>query len=527
MSFDLSHLTGTELVWLLDLNFAGQDFHLARDFEVYTDEDGEVSQYHPGLEWGGTLQDQIDLLSDSPSPNQAALTLHLSSLINVPEAVAEGHDLAAAVGKLWLWSRGSTERLLLIDGRVLDPQYGAEYEPVTLTIEEAPFDDEALFPPALAQITETTFPNYADEMLGERYPWIFGFPGNSHGYGSPGLWIDTRKLLIAGHGITGGNTVTVYNHTNEVSATLTVAEEANGLGRLVTTVDINTLAHNHITDEYWLRWDITGACGIADHNGGTIRGAGSVLRYMLEQSDIRWDRGRIAAIIPALNQYKIDCAITADPGRRFSPVSWIQEHLAPILPISARQGPHGLYYSLFRYDATAEEAVAEIDVDRLDATRDGAVSYSSRDQISNEIRVSYAFNAMDNKPTKTFVLTGDDETLNTDADAVSNAPCRVSRDRFGLSTLEVTTEVIYDPATAGRIASWLSHAFALPSRTIAYTCRQEFGYLEPGDVVTVSDTEINLSALVCLVDSVTWTEDGSVGLVLRAIDNPARERFTE
>ena len=527
MSFDLSHLTGVELVWLLDLTFAGQEFRLARDFQVYTDEDGEVFQYHPGLDWGGTLQDEIDLLNDAPSPNQVALTLYLGSLINVPEAVAAGHDLAAAVGKLWLWSRGSSERLLLIDGRVLDPQYGTKEEPVTLTIEEAPFDDLALFPPAQAQVTATTFPNYADEMLNERYPWIFGFPGTTTGRGSPGLWIDTRKLLIAGHPVTGGSTVTVYNQTNEVDAVLTVAQEADGLGRLVTTVDINTLAHNHETDEYWIRWTSTGACGIADHDGGTARGAGSVLRYMMEQSSVRWDRGRIAAILPALNQYQIDCAITADPGRRFSPLEWVQEHLAPILPISARQGPHGLYYALYRYDATEEDAVAHINIDRLDGSRDGAVSYSSRDQIRNEIRLSYAQNAMDNKPTATFVLTGDDETLDTDTAAVSNAPCRVSRDRFGLRVLELSTEVIYDRPTAGRIAGWLSHAFALPSRTIAYTCRQDFGYLEPGDVVTLTDTEINLAALVCLVDSVTWTEDGSVGLVLMAIDNPARETFTE
>ena len=531
MSFALSHLTGTELGWRLDLKFAGQDFHLSRDFEVYTSEGDEDTQYNPGLEWGGTLQDQIDLLSDSPSPNQAALTLHLSSLINVPEAVAAGHDLAAAVGKLWLWSRDSSERLLLIDGRVLDPQYGAEHEPVTLTIEEAPFDDDALFPPANAQISSATWAAAADGVENERYPWVFGFPGLGSAYGSPGLWVANNKLLIAGHAKTAGANVHVWNitdiETGGASGSLAVAVESDSLGRDVTTVNITTLSHTDSTDEYWIQWDSTGAGGAPDHDQGTIRGAGSVLRYMLEQSDVRWDRGRIAAILPALNQYKIDCAITAEPGRRFSPLSWVQEHLAPILPISARQGPHGLYYSLFRYDATAQEAVGDINVDRLDATRDGAVSYSSRDQISNEIRVSYAFNAKDNKPTSTFVLTGDDGTLDADTSAVSNVPCRVSRDRFGLRTLEVTTEVIYDPATAGRIASWLSYAFALPSRTIAYTCRQEFGYLEPGDVVTVTDTEINLSALVCLVDSVTWTEDGSVGLVLRAIDNPARETFTE
>jgi len=531
MSFDLSHLAGKDLVWLLDLTFAGQVFRLSRDFEVYKDEDGEAYQYHPGLEWGGTLEDQIDLLSDAPSPNQVALTLHLGSLVDVPEAVAAGHDLAASTGKLWLWARGTTERLLLVDGRTLDPQYGAKEEPVTLTLEEAPFDDEARFPPASAQINASTWANHVDGVSEERYPWIFGFPGLGATYGSPGLWVDSDKLLIAGHGKTEGSTVHVWNITDittgGASGSLSVAVESDSLGREVTVVDIGTLAHADETDEYWIQWSSSGAGGVADHDQGVARGAGSVLRYMLERSDVRWDRGRVAAIVPALNQYKIDCAITASPERRFSPLEWVQTHLAPILPISARQGEHGLYYSLFRYDATATDAITEINIDRLDASRDGAVVYSAADQIANEIRLSYAPNAKDNKPTDVFVLTGDDETLDSDSSAVSNAPCRVSRDRFGLRTLEAKTEVIYDSSTAGRICSWLSHAYALPSRTFAYTARQDFGYLEPGDVVTVTDSEIHLAQLVCLVDSVTWTEDGSVGLVLRAIDNPARETFTE
>jgi len=235
----------------------------------------------------------------------------------------------------------------------------------------------------------------------------------------------------------------------------------------------------------------------------------------------------MAAIVEPLNLFQIDCAIVPAPGRRFSPLDWVHEHLLPILPISARQGEHGLYYSLFRYDATATDAITEINVDRLDASRDGAVVYSAADQIANEIRLSYRSNAKENKPSAVHVLTGDDSTLAGDDAAVSNAPCRVSRLRFGLRTLEAKTEVVYDSSTAGRICSWLSHAYALPSRTFAYTARQDFGYLEPGDVVTLTDSEIHLSQLVCLVDSVTWTEDGSVGLVLRAIDNPARETFTE
>ena len=523
MAFDLTHLQGHDLVWLLDLSFAGETFYLSKDHESGTF-DGITYSYVPGLEWGGTIEDQIDLLSDAPSPNQASLTLYLEGLVDVPQAVSDGHDLAAATGRLYLWARGTTERLLLIDGRVTDPSYGAKDQPVTLGIEENGFDDRALFPPPLAQITGDTWANARESVDLERYPWIFGHPGDGAIIASPGLWVDTDKLLIAGHPTTEGSTVKVYNKSNGTTLSPSVTAAEDGLGRDVSVVDISAMGGSE-DHEYWIQWSTSGAGGVAGHDGKACRGAGDVLRFMMEQSQVRWDRGRLAAIIPALNAFKIDAAIVAGPGERFSPLEWVSAHLAPILPISARQGPEGLYWSLFRYDATAADAVDSINVQRLDASRDGAVQYSSPDQIANEIRLSYALYAKENKPARPFVLTGDEETLADNAKAVSNAACRISRDRFGLRQQEMTTEVVYDKATAGRVCHWLAAAFALPSRTIAYSAAPRFGYLAPGDVVTLTDSEINAADLVCLIDSVSWSEQGSVGLVLRAIDNPARELF--
>ena len=526
MAFSLSDLIGKDLVWLLDLSFAGETFYLSKDHEEGTF-DGTTYGYRPGLDWGGVLEDQIDLLTDAPSPNQVSLTLYLQDLIDVPQAVADGHDLAAATGKLYLWARGTAERLLIIDGRVTDPSYGSSSQPVTLGLEENAFDDRALFPPALAQITSTTWPSARDSVDLERYPWIFGHPGDGAIYGSPGLWINTDTLLIAGHPVTTGtgNTVVVRNSTDATSLTPTITASEDGLGLGVTVVDISAMSGSDEEDEYWIEWSTSGAGGIATHDGTVCRGAGDVLRFMMEQSAVRWDQGRIAAIVPALNLYKIDCAIVASPARRFSPLQWIREQLVPILPISARQGPEGLYFALFRYDASAADAIDSIDVQLLEASREGAVAYSSPDEIANEIRLSYAPYAKEDKPARTFVLTGDDETLAQNSKAVSNLACRISRDRFGLREKEVTASAIYDKPTAGRICHWLASAYALPSRTIAYSAAPKYGYLAPGDVVTLTDEEIAATDLVCLVDSVTWSEQGSVGLILRAIDNPARETF--
>jgi len=536
MSFDLSHLVGRELVWLLDFSFAGQAFYLSKDHESATIE-GETFDYHPGLVWGGTLEDQIDLLSGSPSPNQVSLTLYLEGLADVPQLVADGHDLAAATGKLFVWARGSGERLLLIDGKVTDPQYGAKDQPVTLGLEEAPFDDTALFPDAQARVDSKTWSTAREDLELERYPWIFGYPGLDTKPASPALWVATDKLLIAGHPVTTdlGSNVTVHNRSTTTSQALAVAVEADGEGRNVTTVDISGMSGvNAEDDEYWVEWASDSAGGVATHDGEVCRGAGDVLRFMMEQSDVRWDRGRLAAIVPGLNFYRIDAAVIAEPDRRIAPLEWIAENLVPILPISARQGAEGMYWALFRYDATAADAIAAIDIDRAQGSRDGAVSYSSRDQIANEFRLAYSLFGPTGRHNRSYILTGDDETLNREppiyggpesTNAATNAATRISRARFGYLPREFKTDVVYDMITAGRVCHWLAAAYALPSRTIAYTVEQRFGHLVPGDVVTLTDSEIAASSLPCLVDSVTWSEQGSLGLVLRAIDNPARETF--
>jgi len=309
---------------------------------------------------------------------------------------------------------------------------------------------------------------------------------------------------------------------------MSVTHEQDSLGQTVATISISGSGVTDDADgEYWVRWADADGGGTPARGGGTMRGAGDVLQWLMEQSDVEWDRGRLAAIIDTLNAFQIDTAILSSPDKRTDPWEFAQDHLLPILPISPRfKGANGLHFILWRYDATAAETVASISADRGEAYRDGPVSYSDYDDIINEIRIGYAWNNQKNKPTSVYVLTGDEKTVVTEG-AGSNLHLRRSWTRYGPRVMEANSEVVYSEATAAKVAGWWARAFALPSRLFVYRMSAAFGFLELGDAVLLTDSGIDLTERLCLVESITW-EPGGLGLLmgLRSIEDPARDSYS-
>ena len=96
----------------------------------------------------------------------------------------------------------------MLRGLVTSPQYGDRDEAVAFAVEALPFEDFAIFPPASATITSTTWPNRAESSEGKYYPTVFGDPGSVvDGTGAtilinatPAWMVDTTTdlVLVAG-----------------------------------------------------------------------------------------------------------------------------------------------------------------------------------------------------------------------------------------------------------------------------------------------------------------------------------------
>lgn len=120
-------------------------------------------------------------------------------------------------------------------------------------------------------------------------------------------------------------------------------------------------------------------------DGAVMRGAGDVLRWALGQSSLRVDRDRLAAALPALNGFLIDCVI----DERVTPWEWLSANLLPLLPVSLVSGPRGLYPVVWRHAAKASDATFRLDLAADPSIeRDGGVRVDST-TLYNDVTVSY------------------------------------------------------------------------------------------------------------------------------------------
>ncbi|MBM4368998.1 MAG: hypothetical protein FJ102_22470 [Deltaproteobacteria bacterium] len=371
---DRAALLGREVHWLLELSWAGQAIRLSTEDLVVPSDDGDLA-YAGGLD-ELRLAEALDFLSQSADP--ASLAVEAVLPVDVPSLVAQGHDLAAATAELSRVAGGDSyeSRLVVLHGRVADPEWGARDEPVAFSIEEPPFEDRSSFPPSRAQVDNATWDGggISDADRGRPYPWVIGQPGLDYCTGSQGTWCDKRtywhRLVVAGHPITA--TQVTINQDNDVGGeVVNVRRQADALGQVVTVVDFhedlydsgqaNDLGADYqpaVADDVavFVQFD-QGGGGLAGPSGDLMRGAGEVLLWALEQTTLRIDRGRAMAAAPLLDQFKLDFVI----DERVRMWDWIAANLLPVLPVSMVTGPLGVYPLVWRYWATASDAVAHLD----------------------------------------------------------------------------------------------------------------------------------------------------------------------
>ena len=391
--------------FLLELQWpvGGQTYRFAEVSGLDTSALTDSPRFNGGLTVVGGVQDSIDFTATRPTSRQARVVMAFGKLVDVPARIRQGHDLLGTRGRLYRWVEGTTAIELVVDGRTVGPSWDIK-NTVALTLREAPWiDDTALLPEAIARVTSDTWSvgggHLPDPKIeSEFYPIPYGEPGLAGGlHVTPGLYVDTNapdKLLISRYEV-GATQVTVTNIDAGDGGTFAVVQEDDDLGTITSTIDMtNPVAGGPMTravgDEYRVDWTGgTAGGGILAADGTAIRGAGSLLRWWLERSHLRWDAGSVEALIPALDQFLISGFAMASPDRRITPWDWIVKELLPLLPIGVRFGGDGVSFALFRPDATVEDRLIELEEGRnIHATGDDP-GYVGEADIANEFRLEY------------------------------------------------------------------------------------------------------------------------------------------
>lgn len=268
----------------------------------------------------------------------------------------------------------------------------------------------------------------------------------------------------------------------------------------------------------------TGGGGILNRTRTSLlRTAGDVLEHLFQASTLNVDRGRTAAAAELLQGYLIDCYID-DPVGVWE---WIQGNLLPILPISIRYGPSGLYPVVWRSVIEDEQGslVQSLNADDGDIVRMGVVETSStlHGELANTIRVSYAVDSRTGDHRAAYLLHGAPDRIDNGSTSASSRITRVSVARYGEIPVELQTSVVWDRSTAAAVAYQAALRHALPVRRINYLCPQAFGWLEEGCGVQLTDSELSLSNAFGLVSEVQDYTDGSCRIQVTLLDPVVRD----
>lgn len=553
MSLRLPSQSSSDLIWLLEVNFAGREYRFSTEPVDISKDDGSVISFKGGLDDPGYSE---TLSRFEHSVDQQVISLDLDFEVNVADLIQKGHYLmgSEAVLSCVLSVNGDIQqtyegRFIVLNGVVQAPQYAFPDQPegiVSLSIEGSPSEDTGIILPPSKSIQHDVTWSLQGEDEGKSYPLIFGIAGGyDNAVGNPQIieacpaYVLHREtdstdanyqrasiVLIAGHHINASG-VMIFNDQGQKLArtkgSVTLLESVDSLGNQVT---IATLQHFDFFDttsqEFWVGFsDQTGFAGGGIKNpyntSEELTGAGDVIRYILSFSTLKVDHSSFAAASDFLNQFKVAGAIW-DPETR--PWEWVSA-MAEVLPVTIRMGPKGLYPIIHDVRASAShghEVTASPEFQQISPVQVEA----NISDIYNSISLAYAYNAKENDPQRYAVT---NEKQSGDPSSFLTSSTTHSMTRYGQRWKRIESAYVYQRSTAQMIIKYIADTEALPARSVEYRAAPQFAFLMLGDIVSLTDSNLGFTNQACFVSAKAWDVDSWVFTL--TIDRiPDRDSYT-
>lgn len=524
--------------WLLDLTIGGLVYRLAdTDLEIFSSS-GDVFEYMAGLP-------ELSITIGADGMDATAIEIGPWRSDSWAELVQLGADLGAGMALLRRWYEGTVIELAepFAEGQILEPEYETADDPIAFSIDLPRYDRTATVPTRTGRIDPTTWPITSSpfplspdpSMLGAIYPRIYGRPGREASFvwgtlpidapatpaymgevGLTALTYSDGKLVIAGHTVEATEVYVVkssggFDRARQNSQTFTVETGVDLRGQTISFVRRAGYVGSNATMVWdpgatWhVAWSQGG--GVVDSESGeALRRLGQVVIDLLVTAGVPVARGRAEAARAQLDRYLVDAAI-CEPVQ---PEDWIADQIGSLIPLLRRETPEGVWFEAWRYDATAEDAVAELVGDPPDrATVDGypveqvsPFRYTDARSVENDLVLRYLRSQDDYL--RTVRLRGDV----VDATDAANGEygsllAALSQQRYGERQAEITADWIAEDGTAVAALQARLARSALPRRQLTVRGGPELAWLEPNDVVAYTRTECGLERMPALVLAVT------------------------
>ena len=523
--FPRSELLRAHPVFLLEIQWGSYTYRFATkavhllDVDVYLPFTGHIDnpQY----------QERSELLGLDIEEKSVPFSLMFAG-VNVALQEMRGNTIEGSTAELSYILDGIhtnyDERIILAQGTISQPVYGhpdrpAEY--LECSLESTSIVNAiGLLPAQNARYTLTadTDPTvtFNDRNQGKVIPIVFGsftFIDGTEIYTIPSYFIGSPSLgtifLTAACNHVLSTTAKVKdtkNHTDTGDIVLTGTSQGDKFInyskiQIGTSFTVEDPATN--TDiQYWAYLDK----GIpSPYSDDVLTGGGDLCLWALTVSGVDVDYDAWYNVRHFLNEYKFAGVITDDG---VTGLDFIQQDIIPYLPIEIVLGNKGLSPRL----NLMVEGVTVTPVDHITA---GSVFYrtgpviplTEPQDICNSVTVYFCWQGL-KQAYFAGVYVGIDqpgELRNLSNESIQEYSI-VSTSKYGVKHTILELNYVYDYATASRIAQEYIRFNSMPRLGITYNAVGYYGWLQVGDVIELTDSDISIDRQKAQIVSKRWNE---------------------
>ena len=236
---------------------------------------------------------------------------------------------------------------------------------------------------------------------------------------------------------------------------------------------------------------------------GVLEGAGDVCIWALSRTGIDIDFNAWYNVRSYLNEYKI-AGYLQNPDT--TGLEFVQQELLPYLPIEIVQGNNGLSPRL-NLIASSDAAPTEHITAGAVFFRTGPVLPLTEPQdICNSVKVRFAWRGITQAYFGIIDIGPDQAAEQALSNEIVDQYSIISVSKYGLKRKTLELNFVYDYATAARIAQEYIQLYSMPRLGITYKAVGYYGWLQVGDIIELTDSDISIDRQKAQIVSKRWQE---------------------
>lgn len=511
---------GAQPVFLLDVIWSGRTYRFSTK-PITISDDTKTFQYRGGLaDPAFTLRS--DRLGYDVESNSIPIALTFDDT-NVAERQMQGDTIEGSKAELfYILADDATmaQRVVIATGVVSQPVYGHPDQASGHV--EFSIETDAMFLSGSLIDGVNPFHTVDDDLLDGTFFGITSIEDMHRGKVAPIVFGEMLSVLRP-----LGNTATIHTvpayflgtdtlnyvfvfSCNELVATtgtisdseghtvdfdITKAHAADGVAQVLSMCSVQSTAPgfgdlinplNDNSQQYWV--NIAGG-GLPNPFGTEeMSGAGDVCLWALTATKANIDYDSWYNARTFLNRYKL-AGVIQDP--EINGFEWLQNNILPYLPVDVVLGSKGLKPILnILVDGVAVRVAAKVNAGSHFYQASPVTPVNEPDDICNELTVRYAFEGMRDSY-RGHIKIGADRP-GASWTFIKDEYAFISQQRYGRKIKEIELLYVYDYKTAIQIARDYVRFRSMPILSIEYFASSEYGYLELGDVIELTDNNIGL-----------------------------------